>query len=465
MPRKVFSFIALAACCLTARADQIVTPTETAIRLRVQPMAAPQPALRYLLLPELKQMNPGNPIQGYLRCFAEQQTFFFSKEACERRAQLEDMPLEQLPARELLDYGKCALQQADWAARLDKPDWQFLLKLKTDRGSLLLPDLQQMRTLNFALKVRFRAEVALHRFDDALRTAQTMFAMSRHMAEHPTLIADLIGIAMARVTLGPLEEMLEQPGCPNLYWALTNLPKPFIPLDRGMQGERLVIPTQLHDLDNAAPMNADQLKTLIAHIDKLGQLEGKRGSVRAWLDARTKDEMSVSAARRHLLEPGLPPERRIERIRQLLRFPADQVILLDEMRAYEARRDEIMKLMNLPIWQRDALVAQLKPEKGELLFGIRVMPVSMVLIAQGRLEQRIALLRHVEALRLYAAEHAGQLPEKLSDCPVPLPPDPFTGQAFHYQLEGTTAHLRGTPARGMEKNRDDNPHYEVTIQK
>ena len=82
-----------------------------------------------------------------------------------------------------------------------------------------------MRTLARALQVRFRAEVALGRFDDAIRTAKTMFAMSRHLGEHPTLIGNLVGIAIAYVAIEPLEEMLEQPGCPNLYWALTNLPR------------------------------------------------------------------------------------------------------------------------------------------------------------------------------------------------------------------------------------------------
>ena len=132
-------------------------------------------------------MNPGNPIQNYLKCFMEQQKFFFDKEAFERREKLLAMPLKELPAQELQDYGGFALSQADWAARLDTPDWQILLKLKTDGVSLLLPDVQQMRSLAKALKVRFRAEVALGRFDDALRTAKTMFAMSRHLGEHPTL--------------------------------------------------------------------------------------------------------------------------------------------------------------------------------------------------------------------------------------------------------------------------------------
>src|SRR5262249_40668414 len=154
---------------------------------------------------------------------------------CERRDKLQSMPLtKELAAQELLDYGKFALRQADWAARLDKPDWQVLLKVRTDGMGVLIPDVQQMRSLANALKGRFRAEVALGRFDDALRTAKTMFALSRHMGEHPTLIGDLVGMALALVTIGPLEEMLEQPGCPNLYWALTNLPNPLISLAKGM---------------------------------------------------------------------------------------------------------------------------------------------------------------------------------------------------------------------------------------
>ena len=64
---------------------------------------------------------------------------------------------------------------------------------------------------------------------------------------------------------------------------------------------------------------------------------------------------------------------------------------------------------------------------------------------QARLDQRIALLRHVEALRLYAAEHNGSLPVRLAECPVPLPDDPFTGKPFRYELDGTTARLRGSP--------------------
>jgi hypothetical protein len=469
MNRVLLTALALAVLALSALAEPTVTSPETVIQLTVQPAAAPEPALRYLLLPELKEMNPGNPCYNYLKCFGEQQKFFFDKEAVARREKLLAMPLKELPAQELQDYAGAALTQADYAARLDKPDWEILLKLKVEGLGLLLPDVQQMRVLASALKVRFRAEVALGRFDDALRTAKTMFALSRHLGEHLTYIGDLVGIAVANVAIGPLEEMLEQPGCPNLYWALTNLPSPLIPLDTGTQGERCWTLAEFGDLDESAPMSEDQLKKFITRFNNLlGDGDGKPvppgRTLRAWLDTRTTDERLVNAARRRLVEVGLPEER-------LLRFPADQVILLDEKREYEVRRDELMKLMTLPSWQFEPLFSQvlpqIKPNKEQpAIFADLLLPaVEKVHRARARLDQRIALLRHVEALRLYAAKHDGKLPEKLAEISVPLPVDPFNGKPFRYEVSGNTAHLRGSPPPAEVKNPAFNVHYEVTLQK
>jgi hypothetical protein len=426
---------ALAGCALPASAEQTVTSTETVIRLTVRPMAAPKPALRYLLLPELKEMNPGNPIPNYLRCNLDQD--FSSDQEVIRRS---------------------ALRDADRAARLDKPDWQILHKLKTDGIGLLIPDVQKMRALAAALQERFREENGQRRFDDSIRTAKTMFAMSRHLSEHPTLIGDLVGIAIAFVAIGPLEEMLEQPGSPNLYWALTNLPSPLVPLDRGLEGERVLIGGELRDLDDRAPMSAEQIKKLVAHLDKLLELDRKpQKGTRGWLAARNKDEKAVRAARARLVESGQREDR-------LRRFPADQVLLLDQKLAYEVSRDEAMKLMKLPAWQVEALAGQIKRPKDEGgLFGFLVPALWKVRRAQGRLEQRVALLRHVEALRLYAAAHDGKLPARLADCGVPLPDDPFTGKPFRYEAKGDTAHLRGSPPPGEARNPAYNVHYQVTI--
>jgi hypothetical protein len=281
------------------------------------------------------------------------------------------------------------------------------------------------------------------------------------MGEHPTLIGDLVGIAIAYVTIAPLEEMLEQPGCPNLYWALTNLPSPLVSLERGLEGERMFMRVELRDLDDTAPMTAEQVRKVVAHIESLRDLEGKgkeRTTTRAWVDARARDEKQLAAARRRLVEYGMPEGR-------VGRFPAEQVILLDELREYEVRRDEHMKLANLPTWEFAARDHRTPPKREPALLDAFLPALYKVRLAQGRLEQRVALLRHVEALRMYAADHDGKLPEKLSEVPVPLPVDPVTGKPFRYELKDGTAHLRGTAPPGEEKNPAYNIRYEIAIRK
>src|SRR5207248_3310321 len=145
--------------------------------------------------------------------------------------------------------------------------------------------------------------------------------------------------------------------------------------------------------------------------------------------------------------------------------PTLQVLLLDEKLAYEVLRDDMMKRVNLPAWQFGSFAVQEKAAKEDRLLVFLVPSLYKIRLAQGRLEQRIALLRHVEALRMYAAEHDSQWPKKLSDVPLVLPVDPFSGNPFLYRVEGGTAHVRGSPPKGQENVPVYNLHYQLTIAK
>jgi hypothetical protein len=462
VPRTLLCFAAVAAIALPCRAQQTVTNTELLIRLNVRPSPAPKPALRFRLLPELNELHPGNPIQHYMKCMMEQKKFLFDEEAYQHREKLLTMPLKELPAQELKDYGRFVLSQVDGAARLDNPDWQILLKLREDGVTTLLPEVQQLRSLARALQVRFRAEIAQRQFDDAVRTAKTMFAIARHLGEHPTIIGNLVGMAIASMTIFHLDEMLDQPGCPNLYWALTSLPSPFIPLDKGMDGERVMIETTFRDLDDRAPMTEYQLKKFLADKDFLLAAAGNnppKTRVQAWLDGRVKDQAAVTAARQRLVEYGFAEE-------SLKRFPAGQVILLDEKREVEERFDEVLKTVRLPFWQVEALAAQNQAQKPPAVFAEALIPVTLsARQAQARIDQRFALLRHVEAVVLYSADHDGKLPATLADIAVPLPVDPVNGKPFRYEVTGNTVHLRGSTPKGQEKVPAFNVHYEITLQR
>src|SRR5688572_21583711 len=103
-------------CIAAPRAkDQFAT-------LDLQPAPAPSPVMRYTLLPEVAEMNPGNAVPAYLKCFAEQHRFFFQKEPAEERERLAKAPLTDIKPGQLKGYGGSALRQADHAARLEYAD-------------------------------------------------------------------------------------------------------------------------------------------------------------------------------------------------------------------------------------------------------------------------------------------------------------------------------------------------------
>ena len=91
----IAAIFALASSFQSSMAQQASAPPETLIRLSVAAALAPEPALRYQLLPELREISPGNPIEGYLKCHLEQYRFVFDEEGFERRQSLLAKPLEE----------------------------------------------------------------------------------------------------------------------------------------------------------------------------------------------------------------------------------------------------------------------------------------------------------------------------------------------------------------------------------
>ena len=219
----------------------------------------------------------------------------------------------ELPVDKLRHYGGSALRQADWAARLDALDWQTLERIQNGGMETLADELGPLQDLAAALQVRFRAEVAGRHFDDAIGTAKTMFALARHLGEHPTEVADLVGLWVAHLGLGTLEEMVQQPGCPNLYWALTDLPCPAGGLAQGRAGRSHPGGGGPAVAPRRRPHDGAEIEKFVSHLSGvMGFAREQAGqpprSVRARLRARVEDPERVRAARQRLVEAGYGPD-------------------------------------------------------------------------------------------------------------------------------------------------------------
>src|SRR5262249_33805482 len=122
-------------------------------------------------------------------------------------------------------------------------------------------------------------------------------------------------------------------------------------------------------------------------------------------------------------------------------MPPAQVLLLCMKGIYNDLRDDLFKAAYLPTPQAIpvafAAEKRLKstPKSETTRLPIIFLPgIPKVFVINSRLERKIAALRTIEALRLYAAGHDSQLPDKLADITeVPVLNDPGTGLPFEYE--------------------------------
>ncbi len=431
------------------------------IRLVLHPAAEPRPALKYQLLPGLLDRHPGNAAVHYGKVKAENNAFFSNKELWERIYRWLEMPLAELRTeadretwtKSRLLEGGAFFDHLERAARCESCDWQLPIR-EGEFYSIPLPEIQESRSFARLLGVRARLQIAHGRFDESVRTLQSGYAQARHVANGPTLINGLVGVAICNIMSGQVREFIQQPDAPNLYWALTQLPSPLIDMRRGIEAEMHAIYLsfpEVRDLDDTPRGAGYWQESLERFWQKVaGYIDAppmmKRPEALTLLCIR-----GYPIAKRGLIGRGLS----IEAVEAM---PVAQVCLWYTMQTYKELRDDIFKWFYVPypkshegVRRADEQITESVREGREILplAAIFLPAMSAARRADIRCDRQIAALRVIEALRLYAAGHDGKLPRDLDQIrEVPIPNDPVTGRPFAYQLRRDTAILEGPPLSG-----------------
>jgi hypothetical protein len=439
--------------------------------MTLSPQAQPRLALRYRLLPTFFDRKPGNAVPIYLR-LVHQQNDASRRLWVDVPTEWNKLPLRRLPleeARKFFKQRNYMVRQLDLGARRQKAEWEYTL----DAGNpieLLLPDMQNMRNYVPMLVLRARVALAEKNYPDAVRALETGFAFSQHIAEAPFLISGLVAVAASNIFADAVLEFVEQPGAPNLYWALTALPRPLIGLRKGEDFEYTVMHRQfpdLADLERARTVEQwdEALKRVRTERNRLTLLDREAKPLPAGTtpDEPASKSPDLATARRYLTEQRKLPAERVKEM------PPAQVLMLWMAATFQDFSDDVFKTTYLPFVQSRPLFAaankRLKADpddEGHRLAKWLLPAMGKVRLAQNRLDRRIAALRVIEALRMHAAAHGGKLPDKLADVTVvPVPNDPGTGKPFAYQRDGGTATLSGTlPGEPLEHN---GLRYRLTI--
>jgi hypothetical protein len=454
------------------------------VRLTASPRAAPSPSLKYRLLPTLSDQVPGNAAPLYRKAAqlldkltpAEEER---EKEAA-RWAKWQQMPPGELPGaevRRVLDKHKEVLDLLERAARCERCDWDLLERMRT-RGILTeVPEASASHRLVALLIVRARLQLAKGQVDVAFRTYRTGWALARRLGESPALTAHLRGGSAASLLTPQLHTLIQHPKAPNLYWALTDLPRPFLDGRAAFEGERVMMYGSFPGLreavrdPDAGPFTPAQVKAcadmLLECRDFFVVPETPRAL--AWRLIRKHE-----AGKRALIAAGRPRER-------VEKMPHLQVALLHAFLGYDRWFDELARWQSVPAWQARPGLRRLDRAIRETRADWAVNPAKEPAIpvapdaiqslmklftARDRLERRLAALRCVEAIRLHAAANGGKLPASLADIKeVPIPADPLTGKPFVYRLKGGTALLSGPPPEGEEATPENKLSYELSLKR
>jgi hypothetical protein len=450
-------------------------------KLTIGAPPAPKPLLKYELLPTARDRVPGNAAIGYQRAVIVRPEWPRDPKKSQEQHDLLDgwsaTPVEQLPTGKieafLLGY-RDLLAELDESARRTTCDWQTE-RMKAEDISRLLPSVQGNRETQRIVSLKSRMELGAKKFPEALRSIQTGFQMAKHVGEGSTLIEFLVGQSMASYMIGRTDEWIGRADSPNLYWAFTTLPKPFIDprfaLDGEVRFQEGFLPA-LKEMERG-PVSEDVATTTLANWCKnltgasgveLGGLENLAANVGVAAMAGVQGP----GAKKDLLARGLAKK-------DVDAMPAAQAVLLRSIYRHRGVWDDQVKCFSLPphkafleLERIDRQAKKARTEaKDDALFAVMTLlypAVQKVHFAHARFERRVALVRALEAVRLQIAAD-GAIPKSLDAVAVvAVPEDPFTGKPFEYSATATGFKLVAPPLPGYGRNMGEQV-YDVTLRR
>jgi hypothetical protein len=450
-------------------------------RLTVQPAKEPVPALKYQLAFELRDQLPGNAAVHYFRAGLIEKDRFWRLPIEKRREEvkLRDKwlvtPLKEWPRAEVhahFDQFKAVYDLIERAARSEQCRWEVVDVVQEDGYGSMETEFQEFRLFADLLRYKIRLELADGNIDKAAHWLRIGFTMCRQAADGPTVINVLIGLALTSMMDYELMQFIQQTGAPNMYWALTDLPR--IDARKGFQGERLAVKYRFPGLREmatdlkAAPMTPAQVGELADRLVKLSRPTTTEAENAERLAILNMAGRLHEDAKKALAEEGRAAE-------DIEKMPSLQAALLLQLRQFDRGMDDLIKLLGVPFYDAGPRLKKLEErfnEENDKADGVGLTMARMVpggykvRTAQVRIERRLAGMRCVEAVRLYAGSHAGKPPAQLDDIKeVPIPLDPYTGKSFLYKADGKQAVIEGPAPEGKNPGPDNFIRYIVTIKK
>ena len=227
------------------------------IELALYPAKAPEPAQKYRLLLKAEEQIDADAVPIYEKAIQ----LLPEDSQTDSITQWLKIPSSKLPIQQVqttIQQFNPTMELVKEAVKCKKCDWPYW---DDDTSS---QKLSKFRTIVFYLDLQARVQIAQGEYDQAIDTVQNGFTMAKHLGDGPTLLQGLVGIAIGARMFRPLEQFIQQANTPNLYWALRDLPQPFIDLTEQSEYEDPDIKDKVHLLMNRLDRNMAALQCVEA---------------------------------------------------------------------------------------------------------------------------------------------------------------------------------------------------------
>ncbi len=337
----------------------------------------------------------------------------------------------------------------------------------------LLPELQEMRQLGRLLNLRARLAIAEKRWNDVINDCRLGFRLSE-VAGHSTdfLVGRLVGFAITRMMLEVVEEAIQYPECPNLYWALASLPENRLFETReSIEYESVLISRIFEDTDPLPdhPIGEVAARERIRRISRQADLTMFYG----WGKEQDRSESSQLLTGMYVVMMAEPSRDLLastpewgERAREL---SAPEAVLRTTQLKLARSRDRWVAWSLLPpeLWdeykaERNAAfdVNESSLDLMESLVSMLTPAVNAARMAGQRTHQQRNFLLTVEAIRMHAASKR-ELPTTIQNMrPVPPWRDTVAAKPFGYHRTSPT---KATLSRAPQWNGDTETSFTIEL--
>ena len=243
--------------CLVILLPAAVPVGARTVELTIYPAKVPEPAQKYRLLPKADEQTDADAAPLYEKAL----------QSLPGNLQMEEInqwlktPPDKLPRKQVqstLQQIEPALALLVQAAKCGQCNWPYMY------DDELLENMSKHRRLLFLLALKMRFQIAQGRYDDAIGTTQTGFAMAKHLGKAQSLIRGMVGIGIAAHMCRQIEQFVQRSDAPVLYEALRDLPQPFIDLTEQAEFEDPDIREKVHLLMNRLDRHVAALKCIEA---------------------------------------------------------------------------------------------------------------------------------------------------------------------------------------------------------